>query len=383
MSGTVLLTLGRLPKALDLARGFAAAGARVVVAEPFGRHLTGVSRAVARSVAVPAPVAGAAAYLDALMAVVRREGVDLVVPVSEETVHVAGLVGCGVEVFTMPAARVLRLHSKAGFVAAAGAAGVAVPETWALGEAGAERLVAAGDVVVKPVFSCGGRGVRFVAWGGVLPEMGGAELGGRVVVQRRVRGAEFSTCTLAQGGRVISTVVYRATLMTGTVACAFERVEQPAVAAFAARMVAAEGWTGFLSFDLMVDEAGVVWGLECNPRCTSGVHFWDCADVARVVLGTGATVRFRPETRLQQFYSVLTETRREMWRGGWLGRVRGYGPDVSWSWRDPLPFLTMTWTAWPIIRLARARGVPFGEVATLDVGWYQTGTEADVGQEAG
>jgi len=30
----------------------------------------------------------------------------------------------------------------------------------------------------------------------------------------------------------------------------------------------------------------------------------------------------------------------------------------------------MTATSWPIIRLAMARGVPFGEVATLDVGWY-------------
>jgi hypothetical protein len=38
--------------------------------------------------------------------------------------------------------------------------------------------------------------------------------------------------------------------------------------------------------------------------------------------------------------------------------------------RDPLPFLTMTATSWPIIRMAMARGVPFGEVATLDVGWY-------------
>jgi hypothetical protein len=35
-----------------------------------------------------------------------------------------------------------------------------------------------------------------------------------------------------------------------------------------------------------------------------------------------------------------------------------------------MPFLTMTATSWAIIRMAMARGVPFGEVATLDVGWY-------------
>ena len=54
---TVLLTLGRLPKALEVARALRGAGCRVIVAEPFRRHLTGASRAVARSVVVPSPVA--------------------------------------------------------------------------------------------------------------------------------------------------------------------------------------------------------------------------------------------------------------------------------------------------------------------------------------
>ena len=39
MTRTALLTLGRLPKGLDLARALAAEGWRVVVAEPFGWHL--------------------------------------------------------------------------------------------------------------------------------------------------------------------------------------------------------------------------------------------------------------------------------------------------------------------------------------------------------
>jgi hypothetical protein len=54
--GTVLITIGRLPKALDFARAFHARGWRVVVAEPFRRHLTGASRQVARSMQVTSPV---------------------------------------------------------------------------------------------------------------------------------------------------------------------------------------------------------------------------------------------------------------------------------------------------------------------------------------
>jgi hypothetical protein len=90
------------------------------------------------------------------------------------------------------------------------------------------------------------------------------------------------------------------------------------------------------------------------------------------VLDPAHTLRFRPETRLQQFYSCLTETQLSLFRGGGLGRKLRmlFGTrDVTWSSRDPRPFLTMTATSWPIIREAMARRATFGEVATLDVGW--------------
>jgi hypothetical protein len=126
----VLLTLGRLPKALDLARGFSRAGSRVIVADPFGWTLTGASRHVDREFAVPPPSKGSAEYLAALAEIVAREHVDLVVPVSEETMHVAflpDLLGGRARVFTMPPDRVLSLHNKAGFVRAATAMGLSVP----------------------------------------------------------------------------------------------------------------------------------------------------------------------------------------------------------------------------------------------------------------
>jgi hypothetical protein len=41
-------------------------------------------------------------------------------------------------------------------------------------------------------------------------------------------------------------------------------------------------------------------------------------------------------------------------------------PDVTWRLDDPLPLLTMPWTAWPILRAARRARKTFGEVAMLD-----------------
>jgi hypothetical protein len=43
---------------------------------------------------------------------------------------------------------------------------------------------------------------------------------------------------------------------------------------FVARFVAASQWTGQISFDLMQMPDGRVLPLECNPRATSGLHFF-------------------------------------------------------------------------------------------------------------
>ena len=253
-----------------------------------------------------------------------------------------------------------------GFALAAAAAGLAVPETFALDDAAARDLAAAADVIVKPTHSCSGRGVRRIPRGAPLPPPEPA------VVQRLVVGEEHSSCTLAHAGRVQGTAVYRGTLMSGSVAVGFERVDHPAIEAWIARFVAATGWTGFIAFDFIVDAAGTSWGIECNPRTTSGLHFFAEADLAPAILDAAHPLRFRPERRLQQFWSCVTETQDSF--GDWP-RFRAnfrhlFGTrDVTWRAADPLPLLTMPWTAWPIISEAKKRGVPFGEVATLDVGW--------------
>lgn len=371
---TVLLTLGRLPKALDLARGFAANGHRVLVAEPFRRHLTGASRAVAKSFRVPAPAADHAGYLAALRGIIAAEAVDLVVPISEETMHVghmAGTLPAQVRLLTMPPAELLAMHDKARFIDVARGHGVAVPETAPLGSAAGAVLAGRADHVVKPVFSCSGRGVRFRSAGEALPD---AAAEPPAIVQQRVQGRVLSSYSFAHRGRVLATVIYTAVLLSGTVAVVFERLEHPAAEAWIDRLVAGLDWSGSIAFDLVEDATGAVHGIECNPRATSGLHFLEAADLAASMLDPddAPPIRVRPEIRLQQAYSTLTEAQAAF--GDWPRLRRNLAllantRDVTWDRRDPWPFLSMTWTSWEIIAAARRLHVPFGEVATLDVGW--------------
>lgn len=374
-SPTALLTLGRLPKALDIARALYGAGWRVLVAEPFARHLTGASNSVSRSIQVTAPTLDAQAYLQELRQIITAESVDLIVPVSEETMHVAALHGCGVRLFTMPPNLVRYLYDKLGFIQFSQSLGLTVPRTTVLSDPATAAIFRSSPVVVKPRQSCGGRGVQFFQ---ALPELKGdvradAQTDDHLIVQEWISGAVHSTCSVVHEGRCLGTVVYRAAQLSGSVAVAFERIDHLGIEAWVETFARASNWSGFLSFDFVVDDTGTPYGIECNPRATSGIHFFAQSDLGAAMINPQAVgqLGLRPERRLQQFWACLTEVQKQP-----FGRhlMRGLGqlfstPDVTWRRTDPWPLLGMPYTAWPIIAAANREGVSFGEVATRDLDW--------------
>jgi hypothetical protein len=267
MQPTVLITLGRLPKGLDLARSFRRLGWRVIVAEPFRWHLSAMSNAVARRYTVTAPAIDRERYLGELCDIVMKEGVELVVPVSEEIMHASHLAGRlprGVRLYSMAPDVLLPLHDKLQFIGRCRDYGVAAPATCALGTPGGADLAQAGDHIVKPVFSCSGRGVLFRSQGEPLPET----LPGKpAIVQRWVKGSVLSTFSIASVGKPLVTVVYRGAVMSGTVAVCFERVGEDdphhrPVVDWVERFVGGAGFSGFISFDLVVFPFSAIVGQD-------------------------------------------------------------------------------------------------------------------------
>lgn len=385
MSPTVLLTLGRLPKGLDIARSFYRAGWRVLIAEPFGWHLCGVSRCVAKSVAVPAPNDDREAYLAALLDVIAREGVSLVVPISEETMHVSALAG-QLSLFTSAQADVLALHDKVRFASWLAEQGLAAPRTALIGCDEAQGLANSGPTIVKDRWGASGSNVAFYDQGASLPQRAGA------LVQERLEGDEVSTFSILHEGKVSVTVVYRAVIRDGTVSTVFERIERPQVEAYVASIAQASEHTGFLSLDVMLTDLHSCLdpssqlqkdpvAFECNPRANSGVHFLETADIARAIIEPDFKPRFSKHTRMQQAYPTLTL----LW--GSIGNWRRYrqiakalftSRDVTWSLGDPLPFAIMTPVTWPLLRQAMFEGRTLGEAAIHDIGWFGPESQSDL-----
>ncbi|MEM9279695.1 MAG: ATP-grasp domain-containing protein, partial [Pseudomonadota bacterium] len=347
MKQTALLTLGRLPKALDIAEALSKAGWRVVIAEPFNWHLCKVSRYVAKTHTVTAPNANQKKYLEELLEIVQLESASLVIPVSEEALHatlIAPNLPSDVHLYSVSQLRLQELHDKYRFNQLAKSFGLPVPKTYLLGSPEAKELSLQQDYVLKPVCTCSGKGFSVHKAGMALPDEQNLPT---TIVQQKMTGALKSTFSIVDKGRVIGTVVYKAVILSGTVAVAFERLEnEKLIEEWVHQFAGKNEHSGFLSFDMMEDEQGTPYAIECNPRATSGIHFVTRESLAGAILqpDVQAGLDLRPFTMMQQFFPCLTETQTALFRRDGFAqkaRVLLAAKDVNFSIIDPLPLWLM------------------------------------------
>ena len=382
---TALLTLGRFPKALAMARLLHAAGYRVLVAEPFRWHLCRVSRSVSRSFVVCSPNINTDRYLSDLSDIVIQHDVTLVVPISEESYFVSQLaqrLPPDVNVFAPAQHHYEALHHKLRFAEWADRLNLSVPETHMLGSVRGTCLAALRDTIIKPVAGCSGVGVRVHKAEEPLPAVTGeAEL-----IQTLVSGRLVSTLSLVSNGQLLGSAIYQGSVFAGSVAICFDPIPMPEqVHHWIVTLISGlDGYHGFLAFDFIIDGEGIPWAIECNPRLTSGIHFLKSEAVAACLTGAD-----RPDTyidtisgRKQWFYSTLTEAYASLFRG----RVREFAytlkqlivsRDVVWSWHDPLPFLLMTPLSMSILWPAIREGISLGEASQRDIAPYWHSSTAD------
>jgi predicted ATP-grasp superfamily ATP-dependent carboligase len=370
-----LLTLGRMPKGLEVARGLAAAGCEVLVADPHRTHLARHSNAVSGSFRVTAPATSPDSFVKDLLRIVWDQQVDLVVPVSEESVHVARMVDRlpeRVRFFGAAFEMARTLHNKYLFNRLAADLGLPVPETALLGGVEATDLAARAPTIVKPVHGSAGIGLHRIEPGCALPTTTARPS----LIQERLTGQELSAIAVVYEGHCAGIAVYRGTIMSHSVAIAFERVDSAKPIEAWIRSFAAEtNYTGFLSFDFFNATDGSTRAIECNARLTSGIHFLEPEAVGRFLLHPDRTtiIPLKQRRRFQHVFPCLGVTEMSLIKGGFWKNLDALlsSADVTWSRKDPMPLIMMNFCAYPIIRQWMGGKMSLGEAAITDVEWRE------------
>jgi hypothetical protein len=369
---TVLITGGKMTKALQLARSFHTAGHRVILAESAKYRFTGhrFSRAVDAFYCIPEPTAPG--YGDALLAIVRRESVDVFVPVSSPAASVpdaqARRVLDGVcEVVHADAGVVGMLDDKVEFSKAAAARGLRVPD-W--------RRITNPQQVEDFDFPAGRSYIlKRIAYNPVgrleLPRLSGRSRKHNTAFARSLPISEYDPWILQQfvGGREYCT---HGTVRSGRLqvyACCessasqlnYAMADKPQIRSWVEQFVGALGVTGQLSFDFIEADDGQVYAIECNPRTHSAITlFHNHPELASAYLEDGHPA-VAPLVGARPTYWIYHEIWRLLTQRGRRARLTGIvrGTDAIFTWWDPLPYLMVHHLQIPALligNLLRRRG---------------------------
>ncbi|MCV7135472.1 ATP-grasp enzyme [Mycobacterium hodleri] len=365
---TVLISGGRMTKALQLARSFHSAGHRVVLVESAKYRFTGhrFSRAVDAFHCVPEPTAPG--YAEALRDVAVVERADVFVPVSSPagSVHDARageLVRHFCDVVHVDSATVRTLDDKTEFSSTAASLGLRVPDF---------RRITDPQQVVDFEFPPGRTYIlKRIAYNPVgrmdltplsarTPERNAAfarslpiSADDPWILQEFVEGQEYCTHGTVRDGRL---QVYGC-CESSAFQINYAHVEKPEIRSWVEEFVGALGLTGQASFDFIEAADGHAYAIECNPRTHSAITmFYDHPQVASAYLDQGhPVITPRPGARptywiYHEIWRLLTQPNRV----ARLATIRS-GTDAIFAWWDPLPFLAVHHLQIPSLLVANLR----------------------------
>lgn len=378
MRERVLITGARAPASLDIARSFDAAGFDVHVADCASSRMAAWSRSVKTFHRYPSPRSDPAGFEAAVSRLVDTLKPRIVVPTCEEVFHLARIKAPPKQLFA-PAWPVLqRLHSKAMFAEDCAALGLPVPETTVL--ASREDCEAFRDIAAQYVFKR--EYSRFGTRTLVAPttrEFDAIHPSAkeRWVAQRLVPGREVSFYAISVASRLTAFAAYRSTWrFAGGAGYAFEPLDastsgtiQTLAALLAERLIP----QGQFACDLMIDAAGKPWFLECNPRATSGAHFFGRSpQLAHAMLGSAVGMlsgdtsqrHVAPALWAYGLGEAFRKQRHEDWR-----RARRSGFDVIGAEGDSAPVLGALVDTLSFSAKALATRRSLVEVTTADIEW--------------
>ncbi len=343
MTKKVLVTAGRMPASLEICRSLASSGATVVSVDCYAAQICQGSHAVSRSYTVASPRFAFEQYKNDILRIVKDEAIDLIVPVSEDVLYLSRFADelpqhC--QLFFPKSDLLHKVHHKQSFIDLARELSLTVPKSQLYTDAVNLPDFCAKDYILKQVYSRAGQGVIFAS-AGEHPRTYGVDSDGSWVIQERLIGETLCSCTVIHKGKLRSHLVYRPSVIAGSVGVVFRQIDQKAIRKWVENFAKKTSYHGIVSFDFIVGSDGAVAAIECNPRPTSGVHLFEPQMLGYAILDPNRPLpKFSSRQRAQVTLGMLSALPSILRNKGRRKEVLGdifRARDVMFSWRDPMP----------------------------------------------
>jgi predicted ATP-grasp superfamily ATP-dependent carboligase len=400
LTTNVLLTGGRAPVTLVLARCFQQAGWRVFSAESIPQHLCARSPAVVQNYLVASPRFMVDRYIQDLLAIVKDQQIDLLLPTCEEIYYIAqhrDILTPHCQVFCADITKLDLLHNKYRFIEYITSLALPIPRTVMVTDQESLKLAlqqgiwgAEGDhsLVLKPVYSRFGTQAQILSATAIQGMIAAsadplpypAELSGISnvtpkspwVIQEFISGQQYCTYSVAHAGAVVATATYPVQFTAEDGACVYyEPVQLPEIDRWIQIVVASLEFTGQIAFDLIVDRQGVIYPIECNPRATSGLCLIQDRLVVALLNRSPPEISPLSQPSMLLLAMLVYGLPRAMQPGQWVHYWQQLfrAKDLLWDSRD-------LWIGWRLAQMmlgfygiSRVQGISMTAATTFDIEW--------------
>ena len=372
----IMLTGGKMTKALQLARSFHAAGHRVILVENHKYWLTGhrFSNAVERFYTVPDPQKDPEGYNQALLDIGKKENIDIYVPVCSpvssyyDSLAKPVLSGC-CEVFHFDADVTKMLDDKFAFSEKARSLGLSVPKSFRITD---PQQVLDFDFsnekrkyILKSIPYDSVRRLNMTKLPCGTPEETAAFVKSLPIsdekpwsMQEFIPGKEYCTHSTVRDGELRLHCCCESSAFQVN----YENVEQPDILQWVNHFVKELGLTGQASFDFIQAEDGSIYAIECNPRTHSAITmFYNHPGVADAYLSKEPFAEplqplpdSKPTYWLYHEVWRLNEIRSLKQLQTWIRNIVR-GKEAIFDVNDPLPFLMVHHWQIPLLLLENIR----------------------------
>jgi predicted ATP-grasp superfamily ATP-dependent carboligase len=364
----ILISGGKMTKALQLARSFHAAGHQVTLIESHKYWLTGhrFSKAISNFYTVTAPEKDPEAYIQSLVDIVKKENIDVYVPVCSPVASYydslakkaiqqeCEVIHCEAEITQM-------LDDKYAFAETARGFDLSVPKSFKITDP--EQVInfdfsqETRKYILKSIPYDSVRRLDLTKLPCDTPEATAAFVRSLPIspekpwiMQEFIPGKEYCTHSTVRDG----VITLHCCCESSAFQVNYENVDNPQIFEWVSHFVKQLGITGQVSFDFIEALDGTVYAIECNPRTHSAITmFYNHPGVADAYLGTknsppsqglGESTPIQPLPTSKPTYWTYHEVWRLINARSWSKfvdrlRIIILGKDAIFSWQDPLPFL--------------------------------------------
>ncbi|MEC4983184.1 MAG: ATP-grasp domain-containing protein [Oscillatoria sp. PMC 1068.18] len=368
---TILLTGGKMTKALQLARSFHNAGHQVILVETHKYWLSGhrFSRSVNKFYTVTKPEPNPEEYCQDLLAIVKKENVDVFIPVSSPVASyydslAKQALSPHCEVIHFDAETTKMLDNKYAFCSKAREIGLSAPKVFYITDP--EQVINfdfkndGSQYILKsiPYDSVRRLDLTKLPFSGMKNYVKQLPINQEKpwVMQEFIRGKEYCTHSTARKGKIRLHCCSESSPFQVN----YEQIDNPEIYAWVKKFVEELNLTGQISIDFLQAEDGTVYPVECNPRIHSAITmFHDHPGVANAYLADAQSedeAPIEPLTESKPTYWLY----HELWRllnirsreelKTWSEKIT-QGTDAMFTAEDPLPFLMVHHWQIPLLLL--------------------------------